>query len=317
MKVCILSDLHMSQAGGGQNDFHFTDSGFAATLRDFANIYDWVILNGDIFEMWKPAFDALPQTEKLFNVITSGWRDIFDVINKTRNILVLTGNHDSSVSLEGWLSKARTEVLIPELSLFVAHGHQGDREWCSDSSTCLGFVRLLACCAGTEEMLIDPNFDKAAREIQGLANKKTGAELAQYAFAVAKKLNVGIVCLGHTHHAELIQREGRVYVNCGKCLDSAERFDFVVVQNTDAGVLVTLNAMVSGNVQEQTHATVGVPEKTAVQVLALKETAVKEMAMKETMGHVMLADLPVSQYAYGVLKLVGTQVVTAPDSFLA
>jgi UDP-2,3-diacylglucosamine pyrophosphatase LpxH len=230
MKVCVISDLHLGVAGEGANDFRFDDEKAAAFIAKQAAECDWVIVAGDLWELWEPSLANAPQTEELFKEICRGWPQITRAITEARNIVILTGNHDSAVSLRAWLPKVRTEVLVPELSLFVAHGHQGDRAWCSENSPCLPFVRCLACCVGCEENLFDPDFDEKVSRIQHLANTKTSDEIQNYGFAVAGKLGVGIVCFGHTHKAELAGRGDMVYANCGKWVGKGGLVQLVTVE---------------------------------------------------------------------------------------
>lgn len=297
---------------GPANDCKYLDADFAGAFRRLAGTYDYVIVAGDFFEMWEPGPGALPRTEDLFREICAAWPETMSVVNGARNIIILTGNHDSMLHLSGWLPKARTEVSIPELSLFVAHGHQGDRKWCSDDSFCLGFVKCLACCVGYGEMLIDPNLDEQLSRAKGEANKGIDCQLADYAFAVAARLGAKVVCFGHTHHAEIVQRGQKIYVNCGKCVGAADLVQFAAIESAEAGIRVSLNdlSVSTGVSQELESATV--PRDAAAVVPEQKlRLAMRELEASGSSG------VSATQYSRGVLIVTGPQIITKPASFLS
>lgn len=283
MKVAIISDLHLGVADSKANQFLFSDAAFAGLLDRLAAEVDWVLIAGDIFELWEGDDLVPPQTEELFRRICESWPLTIKSIAGLSNVVPLSGNHDAAARLKGWLPKAREEVFVPELSLFVAHGHQGDRGIYKPKSSRLCFVECLACClGGGEELGFGDELDQLTSQVLARANAESPAALRVYARDVAARAGVNVVCFGHTHEPELTNDGGVVYANSGACVGKRETVDVVLVESSGSRVVVALGRRRPGGFFERTAVAEAVAAVHRTDALALPPGAVMSQSASGT-----------------------------------
>lgn len=87
MRICVISDLHYKFATPKPEDVELNAKALAF-LRTLPGHYDWLILNGDIFDLW---FDWKYAIIKAYFPVL---KILADIREKGCRIVYISGNHD-------------------------------------------------------------------------------------------------------------------------------------------------------------------------------------------------------------------------------
>ncbi len=241
MNLLILSDLHI-----GNND-HFETFGWksqdfidAIEQIRFEHKIDKIVLNGDVFELYKYSFDEIKQNNPV----------LVDYLLNTPYIDYIKGNHDALCPI------GRENLLIENRQgkrVYIEHGHSADfmngtslgrgiqtfgfnlLRWGSKVRFILGIYRRI--------LEIDEAINKIPKKYDSI-------RYLTHALRLLK--NYDVVILGHTHkieaHKTYYLNNKKLYVNCGSC--SLGRFQAVII-NTDTLKYDTLKFKNYNELQEE------------------------------------------------------------------
>lgn len=209
MNMLIISDLHICN-GDTFGTFGWNTEDFIQSIEMLKIEYriDKIILNGDIYEMYKYRYDDIARNNrKLINYLQSD------------SFVYIKGNHDllSENGLESYLITNSSGKKI-----YIEHGHNADFL----NGTELGritsryFYKLLK-----KMIRFEPvykiyyailKFDEAVDKIP---TKYNSYKYLNYALRLFRDYDV--VILGHTHkietHHTYYQSSKKKYLNCGSC----------------------------------------------------------------------------------------------------
>ncbi len=219
MNILVISDLHLGVYARG--DIFGWDSGkFLETLKEVCdtNKIDKIILNGDIFELYKYRISEIEDTHKALLGFLREKKAVF-----------IKGNHD--IILDKGLS-SYTIINSKGESIHIEHGHNADFL----NGTKLGrFIGVLLMTLLKTMCKIDivnriylaiVKFDD---EIERIPRKYNSYKYLNYALKLLKKHDVLI--MGHTHKMEVHKtwhfNSKKKYLNCGSC--SMGRFHGIVL----------------------------------------------------------------------------------------
>lgn len=215
MKLLIISDLHIGIKS--QDDiFQWDDQIFIEKMKKTISEYeiDSVILNGDIYELYKYTYSAICEVHP-------------DLIQFLNHFYYIRGNHDMVMDKgETYLDIENNQGQL----IHIEHGHNSD--WLNGNrlgrfvATCLfGILKLgfvFSCIRKLYFKFIEWDDDHVKRKYDRL-------KYLNYALGLLKKYD--IVILGHTHKLEKIStyfhEEKKRYFNCGTC--SKKKFQGIVL----------------------------------------------------------------------------------------
>ena len=219
MNLLIISDLHI-----GNND-HFATFGWnaddfikALEMIKHEEHIDKIILNGDIFELYKYSFDEVYQTnQKLIDYFID------------QDFVMLKGNHDAICSLG---EDNFTIVNSKGKRILIEHGHSADflngtrlgRRLQTMGFNILRWLCKYSWALNTYFRIIE--YDDA---INHIPKKYDSYKYLKYALNMLKTHD--LVILGHTHkiesHKTYYMNNKKQYINSGSC--SLGRFEAVIV----------------------------------------------------------------------------------------
>lgn len=223
MNILVISDLHLGN-GNKSGTFGWDQEDFIAQLEEIRNLYqiDRVILNGDIYELYKYSTREVMEHNK--NLI-----DYF----KKNHFIYIKGNHD-------FINKSGIEYYLIENSngkkIYIEHGHRTDFLY----GTKLGRTITQLNFAVLKRIIRTPLFLKVYfkilkfdEEIDRVPRKYNSYKYLNYALRLLRKYDV--VIFGHTHkietHKTYYLSQKKRYLNCGSC--SLGRFQGIVL-NTES-----------------------------------------------------------------------------------
>ncbi|TCO04012.1 metallophosphoesterase [Natronoflexus pectinivorans] len=229
MNILVIADLHI-----GNNDFFETFGWNADEFIESMELVikkakiDKVVLNGDIFELYKYTYKEICQTQhKLITYF------------KNPKFVMLQGNHDA---ING---KARENLTITNedgKTIFIEHGHSVDfmngsrigRKIQTFLHTILRHIIKFKWAHKTYFKILE--FDDA---INRVPRKYNSYKYLKHALKLLKVYDM--VIMGHTHKLEAYKtyylQNKKQYINCGSC--SMGRFQGVIV-NTNKMIVETL-----------------------------------------------------------------------------
>lgn len=224
MNLLIISDLHI-----GNND-HFETFGwkphqFIAALKKVISEekIDKVILNGDIFELYKYSFEEIYNNNKT----------LVDFLLNNPEFIYIKGNHDAICSFG--LTSYKIENNQGQ-KIYIEHGHSADFM----NGTQLGRriqtfgFNLLKKSLGIDFILNTYRAIVDAHEAINRIPKKYDS-IRYLTHALGLLHNHDMVILGHTHkiesHKTYYLNKKKYYVNSGSC--SMGRFQGVII-NTES-----------------------------------------------------------------------------------
>ncbi len=211
MRLLILSDLHI---GNKHNIFQWDDNEFIDKVSSIISQYeiDGVILNGDIYDLYKFTEDEIREQHK-------------EIIEFLSQFIYIRGNHDWNWNdgLDNFLitnSKGQ--------KIYFEHGHLQDflNGFTTGRFIATRLLRILRKLLKFEFVKnIYNNFvDNDSENI----HKHNRLKYIIYAFKLFA--NYDIVCLGHVHKAEVFKTfdrdERKIYLNSGTC--SQGKFQAIV-----------------------------------------------------------------------------------------
>jgi predicted phosphodiesterase len=224
MNLLILSDLHI-----GNND-HFETFGWrsAEFIKALERIkyeekIDKIILNGDVFELYKYSFQEIRQSNP----------KLVEYLLHNPGIVYIKGNHDAicaygqeSVSFENSEGK----------QIYIEHGHSAD--FMNGTSLgrkiqTFGFNLLRWGSKFSWILKIYQKILEMEEAVNRIPKRYDSIKYLSHALRLLK--NHDVVVLGHTHkiesHKTYYLNNKKVYINCGSC--SLGRFQAVLL-NTES-----------------------------------------------------------------------------------
>lgn len=219
MNILVISDLHLGN-GDEFGTFGWQVSDFIRTLENIRkeNQIQQVILNGDIFELYKYTL----------NDVKSHNKELLEYFKKN-NFIFIRGNHD-------FLNREARDFYLIENSegkkIFIEHGHQAKMFFglpIGSFFARLGFTVLGKLTMFKFFLKIYFKVLEFEEELNRIPRKYNSYGYLKYALRLLRKYDV--VILGHTHkietHHTYFLNQKKRYLNCGSC--SLGRFQAVVL----------------------------------------------------------------------------------------
>jgi UDP-2,3-diacylglucosamine pyrophosphatase LpxH len=222
MRIAVLSDLHI-KSNDGSKKFLLSDIEFRDYLLELLKKVDFVVLNGDVLELWKPRWPTFKSQIKEYEKIVDEYPETLSLLFTNDRISLVYGNHDDAIP--------RLSRLYPSLKKFKAikqfftqkgqikiwHGHL---DFWNSKLPKIGF--LLTWFSGVIERIL---FRKRKHYL-GIAKFfkkpffKNSTQVKDFKnFIDNFGEDVLVTINGHTHHSQVIRfdYEGkeRLYINCG------------------------------------------------------------------------------------------------------
>lgn len=221
MKVAVLSDLHIKYTDGSKK-FIFSDSEFLEYLKELLTRVDFLILDGDVLELWKPlglTFKSqILEYEKIVDEYPSTLAFIFD----DPRVKLIYGNHDDAIpKMSKFYSPLRKfkydeYLFCSQGEIKIWHGHL---DFWNSKLPKIGF--FLTWCSGIIERVLF----KKANHYKGFAKFfkkpffKNSTQIKDFKDCIDSDDNLVVMINGHTHHSEILRFEynnkERLYINCG------------------------------------------------------------------------------------------------------
>lgn len=215
----MISDLHLGVNGKG-DIFRWDESEFLAILKKavFQFGIDRIILNGDIFELYKYSRKEIEiEHYQLLYYLRS------------QDAVFLNGNHDA-ISESGqryfMITNQKGETI------YIEHGHNADFFNGTKFGRVMGMMMmslLKRLCRIELVNSIYMNIVKFDDEINRIPRSYNSYKYLNYALKLLKKYDV--VILGHTHKMEMHKtwhfNKKKKYLNCGSC--TLGRFHGIVI----------------------------------------------------------------------------------------
>lgn len=223
MNLLVLSDLHIDN-GDNFGSFGWKPKKFIKALEKVIDFYqvDRVVLNGDIFDLYKYTFKEV-------------YAKNFELINfLSRNKCVfLRGNHDLLNPF------AKDSLLITNSQgkkIHIEHGHNADFLNGTRIGRAIGRVGFSLLKVIIKIKWFEKLYFKAIEyddEVNRIPRKYNSYKYLKYALRLLRSYDV--VILGHTHKLEMHKtyylNNKKVYLNTGTC--SLGRFQAVII-NTES-----------------------------------------------------------------------------------
>ena len=208
MILLIISDLHIGINDPRNDVFRWNPHDFITTMDTYIEKYkvDQVVLNGDIFELYKYSFEEIKSANT-------------ELVDYLRQFYYIIGNHDSLCEF-GHDSWSYTNSMGQRI--FIEHGHNVD--WKNGSLTGRYIARILYLIL---KKLV--RFNRIRKmyyrivewqdQLHRIPRKYDRYKYLNYALRLLLKYDT--VILGHTHKQEFvttyfINRKKR-YINSGTC----------------------------------------------------------------------------------------------------
>ncbi|QKG81005.1 metallophosphoesterase family protein [Tenuifilum thalassicum] len=219
MILLVVSDLHID-TGGKLGTFGWKPKKFIEVVDAIIQHYkvDKVILNGDIFDLYKDSYKDIVEANK----------KIIDYFHRNQFVLI-RGNHDI------WVPSFKNHLTIKNSSgktIHIEHGHKADflngtRFGRGISLVFYSMLRILVKIRWVERL-----FFKAVSyidEVERIPRKYNTFKYLIYALKLLRRYDM--VILGHTHklesHKIYYLNNKKIYLNCGTC--SLKRFQAALV----------------------------------------------------------------------------------------
>jgi predicted phosphodiesterase len=223
MNLLIVSDLHI-----GNNDYFETFGWKSADFIDaierikYEEKIDKIILNGDVFELYKYSFDEICASNPV----------LVDYLLNNPDIIYLKGNHDA-LCPHG--KDNQTFENSTGKKIYIEHGHSADfmngtrfgRRLQTFGFNLLRWGSQMKWVFNVYQRILE--IDEAINKIP---KKYDSIRYLTHALRLLK--NQDVVVLGHTHkiesHKTYYLNHKKIYINCGSC--SLGRFQGVFL-NTE------------------------------------------------------------------------------------
>ena len=193
MKILAISDLHIGD-GSKADDFGHRgrDHQFISWVKSFKA--DMIIVVGDLYELWQFKSQAIRNAHYIL------------VKYIENNCYHIRGNHD--YQLMGPLSKKITTKSGKKI--LFSHGFQNDKMMTSP------FTRLAIWGITWLERIL-PWIDNDNSYKKNRKKSRIQKYTKRYADKMLKRYDI-VVC-GHTHRQGVTSKDGKVYANCGTCVN--------------------------------------------------------------------------------------------------
>jgi UDP-2,3-diacylglucosamine hydrolase len=234
MRICVISDLHYKYSTHKPDDIE-QNARAQAFLRSICGHYDWLILNGDIFDLW---YDWQSVIVKAYFPVL---KLLADIQERGCRIVYISGNHDF------WFNGFLPEYLQIELhqdafvletdrkKIYFTHG---DLHTTNDlryhffrklirmpfAKYLFNFLHPDMALGIGRMMSRSSRLRRIPHRLQEL--KKAGLE----AYARSLMPEYDFVLMGHTHEPCIIEMEGGIYANSG---DWVKHSTYLTIINGD------------------------------------------------------------------------------------
>jgi predicted phosphodiesterase len=218
MKILVISDLHIGTGGDGDT-FRWKPADFIDKLADIFSEYevDDVILNGDIYELYKYSFEAIREANP-------------ELVEFLEHFYYIRGNHDNTAPYgeDEWNYTNKDGIRI-----HIEHGHLCD--WLNGTKIgraagTLLYKVLKRIVAADFVRNIYMGIMEHEEQFHRVPRKYDRYKYLNYALKLLKK-EYDVVVLGHTHHLEYVKtwmlNTKKRYFNSGSC--SFGRFQGIVL----------------------------------------------------------------------------------------
>ncbi len=222
MRVCIISDLHYKFSAQMPEDIEH-NARIVSFLKTLPGHYDWLILNGDIFDLWYDWKYAI--IKAYFPVL----KVLAEIREKGCKIAYVSGNHDfwfNDFLPEQMGIELYSDAFVLETDKKKIYFTHGDLHTTNDWKYKLlrGFFRLAATkwifyilhpdlALGLGKLL---SRSSRERRIHPNLQQKKKAGLERYAASLLDDYD--FVVMGHTHEPCVMPLGKGVYANCGDWL---------------------------------------------------------------------------------------------------
>jgi UDP-2,3-diacylglucosamine hydrolase len=222
MRICVISDLHFKFAAHKPEDVELNARALAF-LRTLPGHYDWLILNGDIFDLW---FDWKYSIIKAYFPVL---KILADVREKGCRIVYISGNHDFWFN-DFFPSQLQVELyqdaFVLETDKKKIYFTHGDLHTTNDFRYQLFRKIIRLPFAKNLFSILHPDFALSIGKVLSRSSrlrkiadkirlqKKEGME--NYARGLMKDYDY--VIMGHTHEPCVIPMENGTYANSGDWL---------------------------------------------------------------------------------------------------
>ncbi|TXG82714.1 MAG: hypothetical protein E6R13_04590 [Spirochaetes bacterium] len=222
MKIAVLSDLHI-KAEDGSKKFLLSDIEFRDYLLALLKQVDFIVLNGDVLELWKSKWLSFNSQIKEYERIVDEYPETLSLIFTNDRISLVYGNHDDAIpKLSRFYSdlkkfKEVKQFFCPAGQIKIWHGHL---DFWNSKVPKIGF--FFTWLSGVVERII---FRKKKHYL-GVAKFfkkpffKNSTQIKDFKeFVDYFDDDVVVVINGHTHHSEIVRFDyygkERLYINCG------------------------------------------------------------------------------------------------------
>jgi UDP-2,3-diacylglucosamine pyrophosphatase LpxH len=264
-RILAISDLHMSEnINTPESLFNFTDEDIYEYLVWALSKYDYVILNGDVFDLLETSknewtlnlgtkesliqwieqrtVERLQNTENVYpktvGLIKSGG-------TATGRLIYVIGNHDIVVFTKGLIPNVvKKFVLSGTFPVCFEHGNTADI-WNNGKNSCL--TRITKCCYCcynvAEDFLAETPLED---DLVKIVNTVTNTDLdvyTKYAEKVSDLRGYSCVVYGHTHKTDIqIMKNGCIYANTGRVGIDENHNDMIneiEIEKNDDRIIIT------------------------------------------------------------------------------
>jgi len=224
MKICVISDVHYKYRQDTRAD-HENARVFLNFLEEIVGLYDLLVLNGDIFDLyndWKYTIvrQYFPVLHRLANIHEAGCR-----------IVYISGNHD--FWFNGFLDKELGFELYSDHYTLDADGKKllfthGDLYTVNDLRYKLfrRFIRMPLIRLSFDllhpdlALTIGASMSRSSRlrRMSDVLKRRKGNGLKNWSQAQIARGRADIVIMGHNHEPEIINQGSGFYANAGDWL---------------------------------------------------------------------------------------------------
>lgn len=235
MKILILSDLHLGIKHDISNNFTLNEHLFNTYLLHAVNTYDYIVLNGDVFELWEDMIQTRGLTfgTKIINrvnAILESWM-FGNIIRDNQKVVILSGNHDLYIKKYKVIPTKEINdklmIIHNGYNVLIAHGHLGDI-LCDDNSCCAFITCCCSQAASTLEDLLNMSFEDEINKVVACLETDE-SKITDYALKLLKSSNLHAVILGHTHKQKIVISNNKVYVNDGGIVGKINNIDACII----------------------------------------------------------------------------------------
>jgi len=222
MKVCVISDLHYKYAAHKAEDVE-QNAKALAFLRSLPGQFDWLVLNGDIFDLWFDWHSVI--IRDYFPVLKA----LADIREKGCRLVYISGNHDfwfNDFLVNQLQADIYPDAFVLELDRKKLYFTHGDLHTTNDLRYQFfrRFIRLPF--AKWLFSILHPDFalwlgklcsrTSRSRKVSAKLQERKKAGLEAYARSLLNEYDY--VIMGHTHEPCLIPLEKGIYANSGDWL---------------------------------------------------------------------------------------------------